>query len=111
VSATQKDWKAAAWTLEKMFPAEFRGDEPKQPLGVTILYDMGGKSMQELLDFPTEHDSAEVGREKQARLLGQTVKAPSQETAVTDAPPREIVRKRLTDRIAPERRSNGPKMS
>jgi hypothetical protein len=102
VSASQKDWKAASWALEKLFPAEFRADielEPNKVPRLTILYDTGGKKLEELLDFPI-HPSmkqTEVGREQQARALGETEKAP-----ISDAPPPKVVPKAFTGRIRPE---------
>jgi hypothetical protein len=57
VSAAERDWKAAAWTLQKLFPAEFGAKAELEPnaagnFGVNIAFDTGGKSIRELLSFP-----------------------------------------------------------
>src|SRR4030095_14926223 len=64
VDASPKDFRAACWLLERSYPAEYSrvpgerceqiGDEKVEASGpnVTILYDTGGKTMEQLLDFP-----------------------------------------------------------
>jgi hypothetical protein len=57
----------------------------KASRGLLILYQMGDKTLQELLDFPNaETNSPEVANEKQRRLFGQTAKEPAAET-ISDA--------------------------
>ena len=72
-------------------------------MAVNIFYDTGGKTMQELLDFPLETDSPEVAQQKQARLMGNTPPAPPAE----EAPPPQVVSKALTGRLRPEWKGNG----
>ena len=58
-----KDWRARAWYLEKCFPNEFglrplpnENDECKKEIGVKVILNTNGKTMGELLDFPTDGD-------------------------------------------------------
>jgi len=56
VSATEKDWKAAAWILEKLYPKEFGPNAEfelkNQNPGLKIMFDTAGESIRELLTFP-----------------------------------------------------------
>jgi hypothetical protein len=56
-----KDWRARAWYLERCFPAEFgrtkernfeNADQNERSMNWTMLLDTGGKTLEELLDFP-----------------------------------------------------------
>jgi hypothetical protein len=70
VRASAKDWRAAAWAAEKLFPAEFGPNaeiEPKSKnVGVNIVFDTGGKSMRELLTFPILGKDAQEQAELEA---------------------------------------------
>jgi hypothetical protein len=103
----------AEWLLERSWASEYsrvtveRFEEEKDASksGLTILYQTPKGGLAELLDFPNlETDSPELGREKQARLLGQTMEAPER---ISDAPPPKVVPKALTGRIRPEWKGNG----
>ena len=66
-------------------------------IGVRIFYDVGNKTLAELLDFPLETDSSEVVRQKHARQMGEADQAlPGK---ISDAPPPKVVPKHLTGRI------------
>jgi hypothetical protein len=109
-----KDWRAAAFLLSRRFPQEYgrverRVEQPDENknIGVNIWYDRQGHGLARLLDFPNfETDSPEVGRQKQARLVGNTLRAPPQE-ATADAPPPKVVPKALTGEIPQNRKGKG----
>src|SRR5207253_606644 len=56
VSASRRDWKASAWALQKLYPAEFGANAEIEPTkndsGIKIMFDTQGKSLSELLTFP-----------------------------------------------------------
>jgi len=63
--AAEHDWRAAAWKLERLYPQEY-GATAQRPItrvegdcsgpAIKITYNTGGKTMEELLDFPTKGD-------------------------------------------------------
>jgi transposase len=123
IDQAPNDWRAAAFLLERSWPQEYARTErieqvneqaDDKKLNLSIYYDTGGVGMEKLTTFPIhpsmkqEHDSPEVEREKQRRLLGQTTaEAPVPETAVAETPPPKVVPKYLTGRIPAKWKGNG----
>jgi hypothetical protein len=91
IDQAPNDWRAAAFLLERSWPQEYARTERVEQIGEKaddkkmachIWYDTGGKTMQELLDFPIHpsmKQTTEVGREEQARAVGQTEKQIAQQ--------------------------------
>jgi len=114
INQAPRDWRAAAFLLERSWPNEYARTERIEQIGeqaddkkvsLNVYYDTGGIGMEKLTDFPIHfsmkqgHDSPEMAAEKQRRLLGETAEAPEQEK-ISDAPPPSVVNKALTGRIS-----------
>jgi hypothetical protein len=121
-NAAKTNAKHAEWLLERSWPNEYARTERIEQIGekadedssLKIYYNTHGQPFSELLAFPIHfsmaqgHDSPEVTREKQRRLLGQTAKTPAQPEPekISDAPAPSVVNKAFTGRIRPEWKGN-----
>jgi hypothetical protein len=76
IDQAPKDWRAAAFLLERSWPDEYARAErveqvdEKKDVGLTILYDTGGQTMEQLCNFPihpsmtTDDDPAKQAAEE-----------------------------------------------